>query len=113
MSTEAILITGAVDAMAVDVQCIKQGLVPVAKCYNSYLFTTNPRCHIEGAEHIELVEHEPRKCTDEVVVKAIARFKNRTAQVEIPNIANAGIHGFSHEYIQYMLGGRSWPSYNP
>ncbi len=113
MSTEPILITGAVDAMAVDVQCIKQGLAPVAKCYGSYLFTTNPRCHIEGAEHIEFVEHDPRKCTDEVVVKAIARFKNRTAKVEIPNIKNAGIHGFSHEYIEYMLGGTFRASYWP
>lgn len=113
MSTEAILVTGAVDAMAVDVQCIKQGLAPVAKCYGSYLFTTNPRCHIEGAEHIEFVEHEPKKCTDEVVVKAISRYKNRTAQIEIPNIRNAGIHGFSHEYIEYMLGGTFRGSYWP
>ena len=113
MSTEPILITGAVDAMAVDVQCIKQGLAPVAKCYGSYLFTTNPRCHIEGAEHIEFVEHDPKACTDEVVVKAIARFKNRTAKVEIPNIKNAGIHGFSHEYIEYMLGGTFRASYWP
>ena len=113
MSTEPILITGAVDAMAVDVQCIKQGLAPVAKCYGSYLFTTNPRCHIEGAEHIEFVEHDPKACTDEVVVKAIARFKNRTAKVEIPNIRNAGIHGFSHEYIEYMLGGTFRASYWP
>jgi len=113
MSTEAILVTGAVDAMAVDVQCIKQGLAPVAKCYDSYLFTTNPRCHIEGAEHIEFEERAPKECTDEVVVKAIARYKNRTAQVEIPNITNSGIHGFSHEYIKYMLGGSFRSSYWP
>ncbi|MCF8038460.1 MAG: anaerobic carbon-monoxide dehydrogenase catalytic subunit [Desulfohalobiaceae bacterium] len=113
MSTEAVLVTGAVDAMAVDVQCIKQALAPVAKCYGSYLFTTNPRCRIEGAQHIEFVEDEPRKCTDEVVVKAIARYKNRNAQVEIPNIRNAGIHGFSHEYIEYMLGGTFRGSYWP
>ncbi|MFO8033433.1 MAG: anaerobic carbon-monoxide dehydrogenase catalytic subunit [Desulfohalobiaceae bacterium] len=113
MSTESVLVTGAVDAMAVDVQCIKQSLSAVAECYNSYLFTTNPRCHIEGAEHIELIEHEPRKCTDEVVIKAISRFKNRTAKVQIPNIVNGGIHGFSHEYIKYMLGGSFRASYKP
>ena len=38
--------------MCVDVQCIKQGLVSVADCYNTPLITTNPRCHIEGAEHV-------------------------------------------------------------
>ncbi len=113
MSTEAVLVTGAVDAMGVDVQCIKQGLAKVAECYGTKLFTTNPRCHIEGAEHIEFVEHEPRECTDAIVQNAIVRFKNRNVAIEIPNIKTLGIHGFSHEYINYMLGGTFRASYTP
>ena len=113
MSTEAILVTGAVDAMGVDVQCIKQGLAKVADCYGTKLFTTNPRCHIEGVEHIEFHEHSPRECTDAIVENAIIRFKNRNLPIEIPNIRNAGIHGFSHEYINYMLGGTFRGSYTP
>jgi carbon-monoxide dehydrogenase catalytic subunit len=99
--------------MCVDVQCIKQGLVKVAECYKTPLITTNPRCRIEGATHIEFHELEPRNCTDEVVIKAISRFKNRPGEVEIPNIRNAGIHGFSYEYINYMLGGTFRGSYRP
>jgi len=113
MSTESVLVTGAVDAMTVDVQCIKQGLAKVAECYGTHLITTNPRCHIEGAQHIELDEHNPSACTDEIVIKAISRFKNRTATIEIPNIKNIGVHGFSHEYINYMLGGSFRASYTP
>ncbi len=113
MSTESVLVTGAVDAMTVDVQCIKQGLVKVADCYGTHLITTNPRCHIEGAHHIELEEHNPSACTDEIVIKAISRFQNRTAKIEIPNIKNIGVHGFSHEYINYMLGGSFRASYTP
>jgi len=113
MSTESILVTGAVDAMGVDVQCIKQGLAKVADCYGTKLFTTNPRCRIEGAEHIEFNEHRPRECTDSVVENAIIRFKNRNMPIEIPNIKNAGVHGFSHEYINYMLGGTFRASYTP
>ena len=113
MSTEAVLITGAVDAMGVDVQCIKQGLVKVAECYGTKLFTTNPRCHIEGAEHVEFHEHEPRECTDAIVEMAIVRFKNRSLPVEIPQKRTSGIHGFSHEYINYMLGGTFRASYTP
>ncbi|MFC1504915.1 anaerobic carbon-monoxide dehydrogenase catalytic subunit [Thermodesulfobacteriota bacterium] len=113
MSTETILVTGAVDAMAVDVQCIKQGLVKVADCYGTPLITTNPRCHIEGAHHIEFNDHTPKVCTDEIVIKAISRFKNRTARVEIPKNVNIGVHGFSHEYISYMLGGSFRSSYRP
>ena len=113
MSTETVLVTGAVDAMCVDVQCIKQGLAKVAECYGTPLITTNPRCHIEGATHIEFHEHTPKDCTDEVVIKAISRFKNRKAKVEIPQIRNIGVHGFSHEYIKYMLGGTFRASYRP
>jgi len=113
MSTETVLVTGAVDAMCVDVQCIKQGLVAVADCYKTPLFTTNPRCHIEGAEHVEFHEHAPRDCTDAMVVKAVHRFKNRTAEIEIPKNTSAGVHGFSHEYINYMLGGTFRGSYTP
>jgi carbon-monoxide dehydrogenase catalytic subunit len=113
MSTETVLITGAVDAMAVDVQCIKQGLAPLADCYGTKLFTTNPRAHIEGIDHIEFVEHHPRKCTDKVVKEAIKRFKNRKAKIVIPQNKSLGIHGFSHEYINYMLGGTFRASYVP
>ena len=113
MSTEAILVTGAVDAMGVDVQCIKQGLAKVAECYGTRLFTTNPRCQIEGAEFIEFRELKPRECTDAIVERAIERFKSRKMPVEIPNIVNPGIHGFSHEYINYMLGGAFRASYTP
>ncbi len=113
MSTEAVIVTGAVDAFGVDVQCIQQGLARVAECYGTKLFTTNPRGRIEGAEHIEFEEHEPRKCTDAIVEHAIVRFKNRKAEVKIPQISNLGIHGFSHEYINYMLGGTFRSSYTP
>src|SRR5210317_678430 len=113
MSTETILVTGAVDAMTVDVQCIKQGLAKVAECYGTPLLTTNPRCHIEGAQHIEFNEHHPSACTDEIVIRAISRFKDRTGDIEIPKIKNTGIHGFSHEYINYMLGGSFRGSYRP
>ncbi len=112
-STEPILVTGAVDAMAVDIQCIQQGLVKVAECYQTPLITTNRRCRIEGAFNIELDEHDPKKCTDEIVIKAITRFKTRKFPVQIPKNINIGVHGFSHEYINYMLGGTFRASYTP
>jgi anaerobic carbon-monoxide dehydrogenase catalytic subunit len=113
MSTEAVMVTGAVDAMGVDIQCIKQGLAKVADCYGTKLFTTNPKCRIEGVEHIEFHEHSPRECTDAIVEKAVIRFKNRSLPTEIPKIRNTGVFGFSHEYINYMLGGTFRGSYVP
>jgi carbon-monoxide dehydrogenase catalytic subunit len=113
MSTEAVLVTGAVDAMAVDVQCIKQGLAKVADCYGTRLFTTNPRAHIEGVTHVEFEEDDPRDCTDVIVEMAIKRFASRDVPVQIPQRRDKGVHGFSHEYINYMLGGTFRGSYVP
>ncbi len=112
-STEAVVVTGAVDAMVVDIQCIKQGLAEVARCYDTHLITTNSRCHIEGATHIEFEEMNPRKCTDQILSKAIARFGSRKMPVQIPKIIQSGVHGFTHEYIEYMLGGTFRGSYTP
>jgi carbon-monoxide dehydrogenase catalytic subunit len=112
-STEAALVTGAVDAMTVDIQCIKQDLHKVAGCYDTVFITTNYRAKIEGAEHVELDEHDPMKCTDEIVIKAISRFKNRSMPIEIPQKTARGVHGFSHEYIKYMLGGSFRGGYEP
>ncbi len=114
MSTEAVIVTGVVDAMAVDVQCIKQALAPLSECYGTKFFTTNPRAHIEGAIHVELKEDKPRECVDKVVEMAIERFKNgRKAAIQIPQNKKQQIVGFSHEYINYMLGGRFRASYKP
>ena len=112
-STEAVLVTGAVDAMVVDIQCIKQGLATVAKAYDTHLITTNPRCRIEGASHVEFEEKDPRKCTDEILTRAISRFSTRSVPIVIPSSSKSGIHGFTHEYIEYMLGGSFRGSYSP
>jgi anaerobic carbon-monoxide dehydrogenase catalytic subunit len=113
MSTEAVIATGAVDAMAVDVQCIMQALAKLSECYGTKFFTTNPRAKITGAEHIEFHEHTPRECTDKIVEMALERFKNRPGRVVIPQRRDMGIHGFSHEYVNYMLGGSFRASYQP
>ncbi len=112
-STEAVLVTGAVDAMVVDIQCIKQGLAQVAKCYDTHFITTSDRAHIEGATHIEFEEADPRACTDQVLTKAISRFGSRSMPIQIPNQIQKGVQGFTHEYIEYMLGGTFRGSYSP
>lgn len=112
-STEAVMVTGAVDAMCVDVQCIKQDMKRVADCYDTPFITTNYRAKIEGALHIQLDEHDPLKCTEEIVIKAITRFKTRSKPIQIPKKSGRGVHGFSYEYINYMLGGSFRGSYKP
>ncbi|WP_136799038.1 MULTISPECIES: anaerobic carbon-monoxide dehydrogenase catalytic subunit [Desulfosediminicola] len=112
-STEAVLVSGAVDAMTVDVQCIKQDLQRVCECYDTVFITTNYRAKIEGARHIEMNEHAPLECTDEIIIQAISRFKQRSKEIQIPRNTAKGIHGFSNEYIKYMLGGSFRSGYEP
>ncbi|HOV86597.1 MAG TPA: anaerobic carbon-monoxide dehydrogenase catalytic subunit [Syntrophobacteraceae bacterium] len=113
LSTEAVIATGAVDAMAVDVQCIMQALSSMSECYGTKFFTTNPRAKIEGAAHIEFNHHTPRESTEKIIAMALDRFKNRPAKIVIPQRRDLGVHGFSHEYVNYMLGGTFRGSYTP
>ncbi len=113
LSVEPVIATGAVDAMGVDVQCIMQSLVKVASCYGTKFFTTNPRAHIEGAVHIEFREHAPFDAPNQIIGMAIERFSGRTAKIVIPSRKDYGVHGFSHEYVNYMLGGEFRESYTP
>ena len=53
LQQELAIVTGAVDAMVVDVQCEMQSLAQVAKCYHTKLITTSAKAKIEGAMHIE------------------------------------------------------------
>ena len=114
MSTEAVIATGAVDAMAVDVQCIMPALFTMSECYGTKFFTTNSRAKIHGAPHIQFDDHHARESTDQIVDMAIERFKNRPSnKIVIPQRQDLGIHGFSHEYVNYMLGGTFRASYTP
>ncbi len=115
MQCDAAITTGAVDAMMVDVQCIQQGLASLSKCFHTKFITTNYRCKIEGAEHIEFHgDHDARKVGVELLTKAIENFKNRQAdKVTIPDTRNQLVGGFSHETINYMLGGTFRASYTP
>jgi carbon-monoxide dehydrogenase catalytic subunit len=113
LQQELAIVTGAVDAMVVDVQCEMQSLAQVAKCYHTKLITTTPKAKIEGAMHIEFDEHHAPDVAKKVLMEAIQNFKNRKPNVEIPSDTTDTIVGFSHETINYLLGGAYRASYRP
>ncbi|MHC4222306.1 MAG: anaerobic carbon-monoxide dehydrogenase catalytic subunit, partial [Planctomycetota bacterium] len=106
------LATGAIDVMAVDVQCIMQGLIQIAKCYHTKLITTVDKGKIAGVEHISINEETALKTAKEIVKMAIDNFKNR-GEVYIPKQKQSAVGGFSFESIKYMLGGSFRPSFRP
>ncbi len=111
---ELSIMTGAVEAMVVDVQCIMQALVGLAQNFHTKIITTSPKVQIKGATHIEFDEHKALTIAKQILKVAIDNFKNReAAKVRIPQIKESVIPGFSHEYINYMLGGSYRASFRP
>ena len=115
LQQELAIITGAVDAMVVDVQCIMESLANVAACYHTKLITTNPRCRIASGEtvHIEFDEHHALEDARKIVKTAIDNFPNRRADILIPKEKEEMVVGFSYEAINYHLGGTFRGSYVP
>ncbi len=109
---ELSIMTGAVEAMVVDVQCIMQALVELAENYHTKVITTSPKVRIKGATHIEFEEERALTIAKQILKEAIDNFKNR-GQTHIPDIKSDLIPGFSHEYINYMLGGSYRGSFRP
>ncbi len=114
LQQELAIVTGAVDAMVVDVQCIMQALADVAKCYHTKVITTNPRAKMQGATHIEFDEHHGPDVAKKILREAIDNFPNRKGKaVLIPPESHEMVVGFSHETINYLLGGLFRASYRP
>jgi anaerobic carbon-monoxide dehydrogenase catalytic subunit len=112
LNQELALITGAVEAMVVDVQCIMQALPDVARRFHTHFITTSPKVMIEGGLHIEFDEHRALDIAREIVRLAIDNYPNR-GEAAIPSDVQDIIPGFSHEYINYMLGGSYRGSFRP
>jgi carbon-monoxide dehydrogenase catalytic subunit len=113
LQQELALVTGAVDAMVVDVQCIMESLPDIAQCYHTKIITTSPKAKIRGAMHIEFNEHDAVNGAKSVVRTAIEAFPNRGKNIRIPQEKHDLIAGFSHETINYLLGGLFRASYRP
>jgi len=104
LQQELAILTGAVEAMVVDIQCIFEGLVPLAERFHTEVITTSPKVKITGATHIEFEERSALEIAKQIVRRAIDRFPDRK-ETAIPDVRSPLVPGFSHEYIDYALGG--------
>ncbi|MBW1915748.1 MAG: anaerobic carbon-monoxide dehydrogenase catalytic subunit [Deltaproteobacteria bacterium] len=113
LQQELAIITGACDAMVVDVQCVFQNLANVAKCFHTKIVTTHPIAKIEqdNVLHVEFDEHYALEDAEKIVKMAIDNFTNRGTDVMIPQHKSASVGGFSVESILYHLGGTFRGSY--
>ncbi|MBN1563963.1 MAG: anaerobic carbon-monoxide dehydrogenase catalytic subunit [Anaerolineae bacterium] len=112
LQQELAILTGAVEAMVVDIQCIMQALAGLAENFHTQIITTSPKVKIKGATHIEFDEHHALTIAKKILKVAIDNYKNR-GDIQIPDAREDLVPGFSHEYINYMLGGSYRASFRP
>lgn len=100
ISQELPILTGALDAMIVDYQCVYPSLANIAECFGTRLITTMDIAKIPGATHIEFTEEHAGDKAREIIRLAIAAFKRRSNKpVHIPATINKVVSGFSTESI--------------
>jgi carbon-monoxide dehydrogenase catalytic subunit len=112
LQQELAMSTGAVDAMIVDVQCIMPSLPEISRHYHTKLFTTSSKGKMEGVQYFPFSQRSALQTAREIVKEAVMNFPNR-GEVDIPKEKMDLIAGFSHEAINYMLGGTFRGSYAP
>ena len=107
---ELAVITGAVEAMVVDVQCIFPALANLSKCFHTKFISTSDQAAFPGALHIQFEENNADEIAEKIIKLAIDNFENRdTSKVNIPPYQNPAIVGFSAEQILEALGGTPKP----
>jgi anaerobic carbon-monoxide dehydrogenase catalytic subunit len=107
------IMTGLIDAMTVDVQCIMPAIAELSKKFHTKVITTSEKAKIPGAVHIEFDEHRAVEVAKEIVKLAIDNYGNRKAEGSHITDKFPVIAGFSQEYIEYMQGGTWRASFRP
>ena len=104
LSQEMVIVTGVLDAMVVDVQCVMPGLVPVAEDFHTRVITTMDDNKIPGAEHVSVHAENGFEQARKIVRMAIEAFANRNAaQVFVPDVKETAVVGFSAEVLVDVL----------
>lgn len=114
LQQELAIITGAVELMVVDVQCVMPSLAQVAKCFHTKLVSTSEIAQSCGAEQITFDVADGYRHASALIRTAIDNFERRDAgRVNIPQHSMDLVAGFSNETIYHMLGGHFRATFRP
>ena len=114
LQQELAISTGAVELMAVDIQCIQPALSEFSSHYHTKLITTSEKARIPGAEHIEITPANALAQAREVIISALDNYRNRDpGLVDIPHGETDLVAGFTADNTFRYLGGRFRASYRP
>ncbi|NOY10187.1 MAG: anaerobic carbon-monoxide dehydrogenase catalytic subunit [Spirochaetes bacterium] len=114
LQQELAILTGAVDLMMVDVQCIMPALSGVASAFHTKLVTTSPKNKAPGVTHVEFKAEKAYDIAKGIVKMAIENFPNRNGNgIHIPDKSEDLVAGFTAENIYNFLGGAYRATYRP
>jgi carbon-monoxide dehydrogenase catalytic subunit len=111
---ELAILTGAVEVMMVDVQCIMPALAQLASCFHTELITTSPKAKFPGVTHIQFEEEKALEIAKSIIRRGVENFKNRNrARVVIPKEKMDLVAGFTAEDIPKIIGGTYRATWRP
>ena len=106
LQQENVVLTGACEAIVVDVQCIFPALGPLSKCFHTKFITTSPIARMPDSDFIEFHEETAGENAKAIVKMAIENFDNRNQDlVFIPEMKTKCTVGYSVEAIKKCLDG--------
>ncbi|MCC8101994.1 MAG: anaerobic carbon-monoxide dehydrogenase catalytic subunit [Clostridiales bacterium] len=104
LQQENVILTGACEAIVVDVQCIFPAIGPLAKCFHTKFVTTSPIAQMPESDYIRFSPENAGENAKAIVKMAIENFKNRKPElVHIPQLKQKATVGYSVEAIVKTL----------
>lgn len=104
LQQENAILTGAVEMMVVDVQCIFPAVGPLSKCFHTKFVTTSDVARIPDSEYIPFTPDTAAEAAERIIRMAIDNFKKRdNSKVFIPDNKQKAVVGYSCEAIIKQL----------
>ncbi len=106
LQQENAMLTGIVELMVVDVQCIFPSLGPLSECFHTKFVSTSPKARIKGSTYMQFDVATARDQGRDLVRQAVENFKNRDeSKIYVPEYKQKANVGYSCEAIRKCLDG--------
>jgi len=100
LQQENVLLTGCIEAICVDVQCIFPNIGPLSECFHTNFYTTSPIARIPFSKYLQLTSENAGDIAKQIIMEACENFQNRDeAKIFIPDHRQKSSVGYSCEGI--------------
>jgi carbon-monoxide dehydrogenase catalytic subunit len=106
LQQENAVLTGAVEMMCVDIQCIFPALSQLSECFHTKFVTSSPIARIPGSIYVEFKQETAFEQAKDLIRMAIDNYENRDPKkVSIPGSKQTAVVGYPCEQIIKHLDG--------